>query len=225
MTNQSQASLQKCVPQKCVLCGSENLERIFALKPLRDYFWCQLCDLRFLNPALRLTPEDEESRYLKHQNDIHDPGYQNFVRPLYSEIKARVPAGARGLDYGSGSSSVLATLLKNDGYDISLYDPVFFPEVTWADGEFDFLFACEVAEHFFSPMEQFDRIKSTVRKNGFIAFMTLMYNSNIDFDSWHYRRDPTHVTFYSEKSFRWIAQHFNFSGLTFKGDRVVCFYT
>ncbi len=38
--------------------------------------------------------------------------------------------------------------------------------------------------------------------------MTCFQTDDDRFDNWHYRRDPTHVVFYREYTFDWLAQHY-----------------
>ena len=40
--------------------------------------------------------------------------------------------------------------------------------------------------------------------------MTEPYDEGIDFASWYYKNDPTHVFFYSKNTFEWIKNEFDF---------------
>jgi hypothetical protein len=44
---------------------------------------------------------------------------------------------------------------------------------------------------------------------GWLGIMTSFLTTDDAFESWYYRRDPTHVTFYSEKTFEVIAEQRN----------------
>ena len=35
--------------------------------------------------------------------------------------------------------------------------------------------------------------------------MTNFYDDSINFNDWYYRKDPTHVVFYTEETFKFIA--------------------
>jgi len=41
---------------------------------------------------------------------------------------------------------------------------------------------------------------------GWLALMTCFQTDDARFANWHYRRDPTHVVFYREATFRHIAR-------------------
>ncbi|HEY9569153.1 MAG TPA: methyltransferase domain-containing protein, partial [Thalassobaculum sp.] len=55
------------------------------------------------------------------------------------------------------------------------------------------------------PAEEFDRLGRLLRPGGWLAVMTRFQSDDVPFAGWHYRRDPTHVTFYREATFRRIA--------------------
>lgn len=208
---------------RCPLCKSQSIDSILIDSQKKEYFLCTLCDLRFLNPIQRLGPEEEKQRYLEHNNDIQDPRYQNFANPLGDEIRKRCPLGASGLDFGAGTGPVLASLLTKENYQITLYDPLFHSDRSVLEKTYDFVYAIEVVEHFFEPQIEFLSLKKLVKPKGVLAMMTLLYDSGIDFREWYYRRDPTHVVFYSQQTFEWIGRNFGFGVPQFVGNRIVVF--
>ncbi|PIU01257.1 MAG: hypothetical protein COT74_01775 [Bdellovibrionales bacterium CG10_big_fil_rev_8_21_14_0_10_45_34] len=210
---------------QCILC-KESADLFFTDERTRQsYLHCICCDLRFLNPSFRLDPLDEKDRYLTHNNDVNDSRYQNFVSPLYQLIKANIHSTSTGLDYGCGTGPVLTHLLSADGYDIALYDPYFMPDQSVLDAKYDFIFAVEVAEHFFDPASELLRLKELLKSGGNLMFMTLIYSADIDFGSWYYRRDPTHVCFYSEHTFNWIKEQHGFKSFKNFGNRIAWLYS
>lgn len=188
----------------------------------RVYFQCLECDLLFLSPEQRLSPEQEKQRYLLHNNDIDDPRYQNFVRPLVEIINARHPLPARGLDFGSGTGPVLSHLLRHQGYQMSEYDPFFSKDIGLLQTRYDFIVSCEVAEHFFSPLQEFEKLKTCLKPNGTLALMTQLWQGE-EVHSWYYAKDPTHVVFYSERNLSWLKNFFSFSDLQILDSRKVVF--
>jgi SAM-dependent methyltransferase len=204
----------------CPLClGADT----FALleKDGRRYHACRACELRFVDPASRPSAEAERARYLLHRNDVHDPGYRAFVRPLFEAIRARIEPGAEGLDFGCGPASALGHMLSGAGYAVRRFDPFFAPDPASLARTYDFVAACEVIEHVFSPNAELERLYTLLRPGGWLAVMTLLWTPDVDFASWHYRRDATHVAFYSAATFRWIAARFGFDAPEIAGERVV----
>jgi hypothetical protein len=52
--------------------------------------------------------------------------------------------------------------------------------------------------------------------------MTEIYSEKINFATWYYKNDPTHVFFYTKKTFGWIKNEFNFKSIVFD-KRVIIF--
>jgi hypothetical protein len=171
-----------------------------------------------------LSLAQETQQYLLHDNRVDDPAYQAFVNPLYRELKRHLRPGMLGLDYGAGPGPVTAHLLQQDQVQVSLYDPIFHPDPRSLDRSYSFIYACEVVEHFFAPMKEFKRLRCLLAPNGFLSLMTLQISSQIDFSSWHYRRDPTHVVFYTVRTFQWLQQELGFSSLEVLSPRLVTFH-
>lgn len=97
-------------------------------------------------------------------------------------------------------------MLAEAGFEVTLYDPFFAPDTTALECEYDFIFCCEVVEHFHHPFDEFAKLDSLLRPNGILAILTGMEYPQVDFASWHYRRDPTHVAFYKPETMVQIAQ-------------------
>ena len=69
-----------------------------------------------------------------------------------------------GLDYGCGKGPVITEQLKKKGYEIDLYDPYFYPNETYLDKSYDYIFSCEVFEHFYNPKEELIKLKNILKK-------------------------------------------------------------
>ncbi|HAH33245.1 MAG TPA: methyltransferase, partial [Flavobacteriaceae bacterium] len=69
----------------------------------------------------------EKERYLSHQNDVEDSGFQKFVSPIVRAIKANHSPKDKGLDFGAGTGPVVSKLLEDLNYKMALYDPFFHP--------------------------------------------------------------------------------------------------
>ncbi len=200
----------------CPLCLNSGVSKI-----LPGYFVCPGCDLRYLDPVHHLNASEEEHRYRQHNNDVHDPAYQQFVAPLYHLLKPRLSDHAQGLDFGAGSGPVLAHLFSKEGHPMALYDPFFWPNRACLNQRYDFIVASEVAEHFYHPRQEFQQLQCLLKPGGWLGLMTLLYEPSIDFAAWYYRRDPTHVVFYSRLTMKWLADWMGFGELTCVGERLI----
>lgn len=206
----------------CILCGSEKLSNCLVDK--KTYFSCSGCDLIFLNPEERLSAALEKARYQKHENNVLDQGYQKFVGPLFDSVtKVYLPTHA-GLDYGSGPGSAISHLLGVANYNVQKYDPFFFnqPQIL-KENSFDYIIVCEVAEHFYDPLSEFTKLKTYLKPGGSLFVMTSLVTSAIDFATWSYRRDVTHVCFYSETTCQYLKEKFNFKSVEIKNHQVISF--
>jgi 2-polyprenyl-3-methyl-5-hydroxy-6-metoxy-1,4-benzoquinol methylase len=70
---------------------------------------------------------------------------------------------------------------------------------------YDYVVSCEVFEHFHQPKTEIDRLISLLNQNGCLLIMTILYNDQIDFKTWSYRQDPTHVFIYRKETIEYIA--------------------
>ncbi len=206
---------------ECVLCFSRKTSPIKFSDQSEKYFNCEVCDLRFLDPIYYLSPDEERKRYELHENDINDLDYRNFLRPLYDFVCRTQPQGAYGLDYGAGCGPALAQMLKENGYEMELYDPFFWPEKNVLENRYDFIVLSEVAEHFHHPHKEFLLLKKLLRHKGRLGIMTLLYQEGIGFEEWYYRKDPTHVCFYSAQTFNWMMSNFRLKSFNIQSDRLI----
>jgi SAM-dependent methyltransferase len=204
----------------CPLCAGAGAPICFDESSGKEYSHCRRCDLRFLRPSDRLSLAEERVHYSHHNNDVMDTRYQAFVSPLIDAIKARVRPGSSGLDFGSGPGPVLSKMMRSDGYEVELYDPIFCADERALERTYDFVAMSEVAEHLFDPLFEFKKLHALLKPGGILAVMTLFAPEDAAFAQWYYRRDPTHVVFYSERSFAWIKDNVGFSSVETDSRRV-----
>lgn len=191
----------------CPLCAAPVAGPPFAAHH-RHYHECVGCGLIHVDPADRVTQEEELAHYQLHHNDPNDPRYRTFLNRLALPLAAALAPGAVGLDYGCGPGPTLSVMLRERGYPTAEYDPFFFPDEALLDQQYDFVTCTETAEHFFAPSEEFTRMFGMLRPNGVLGVMTQMVRESEPFESWRYARDPTHVCFYRPETMRWIAARF-----------------
>ena len=188
----------------CPVCRAPSPQPFLTVEG-QDYWSCDICEARFLDPTRRLEPDDERAQYLLHENDPGDPRYRNFLAKLAEPLLQKLRPGMRGLDYGCGPGPALAAMFTEAGYDMSLYDPFFYPDREALEQTYDFITCTEVAEHFHHPADEFDRLDAMLAPGGWLGVMTCFQTDDARFANWHYRKDPTHVVFYREATLRMIA--------------------
>ncbi len=172
----------------------------------KAYYRCPRCRARFLDPARRPTAGAEFAEYEKHQNEPSDPRYRAFLSRLADPLLARLAPHSHGLDFGCGPGPALAAMLEEAGHVVDLYDPFYQPRFQPARDGYDFITCTEVIEHCHHPRDELRRLDGHLKRGGILAVMTCLQSDDARFANWHYRRDPTHVVFYREATFEWIAR-------------------
>jgi len=186
----------------------------------REYWLCLQCRAIFVPAQFHISPDEEVKRYLEHENSLENEGYVQMFEKKISILQAYEIKSA--LDYGCGYEPVLKALLKRQGIEADAYDPNFFPDIH-LDRYYDLVISTETFEHFRSPAQEIERIAERVTPGGILAIMTRFYPAGDEkllpdlFADWFYKRDPTHIIFYSTKTFEWLAKNIGFK-LVFNND-------
>ncbi|PKL86227.1 MAG: methyltransferase [Ignavibacteriae bacterium HGW-Ignavibacteriae-1] len=182
-----------------------------------DFYHCSNCAGYFRPSELLPSREEERERYESHNNDVNDPRFRKFVEPITSSILQNYTPNSKGLDFGAGTGPVIETILKENSFDVALYDPLFhnYPDVL--DEQYDYIACCEVIEHFHNPGFEFDKFSKMLNPQGTLYIMTQLYDSSIDFGSWYYIRDNTHVFIYQKDTMRWIRDKYKYSSMSIEG--------
>lgn len=188
----------------CPLCSSVDVA-FYHQDRMRTYWQCTCCALVFVPPAAHLDAPIEKARYDLHQNDPADSRYRHFLSRLATPLLARLPTNARGLDFGCGPGPALAQMLTEAGMTMRIYDVFYARDATVWKHEYDFITATEVAEHFYAPAQEFERLFAALKPGGWLGIMTKRVSTPAAFVKWHYISDPTHVCFYSEATFQWMT--------------------
>lgn len=204
----------------CPLCSSDA-DIYFQDKSIK-YYHCKTCDAVFEDEDDRPDSSAEKSRYEIHENDVEDKNYQKFVSPITSSILKDFTSYSKGLDFGAGTGPVISKVLSEKGYTITEYDPYFHNYSERLNEKYDYISSSEVIEHFYNPHKEFKLLKSLLKPKGKLYCMTDVYDVSTDFGSWYYKNDPTHVFFYTKKTFEWIKKEFEFLDVKVDG-RLITF--
>ena len=203
----------------CTLCGSDTEK--FKTWRENQYYSCNGCKSIMLDPIDYISERGEKARYEEHNNDVEDKRYQAFVSPIVREVIKDYKKHHKALDFGSGTGPVITKLLRDQDYNIKKYDPFFANNPEVLEEKFDYIVCCEVIEHFHNPKEEFKLLKSLLKAGGSLYIMTSLYSEDIDFLSWNYKDDITHVFFYHKKALEWIKKEFDFSYLKVEKNLII----
>ncbi len=194
----------------CPLCLNHQTLHFHTDKQ-RDYLQCQVCDLVFVPKQQLLSPEQEKSQYDLHQNSPADIGYRQFLSRLVEPLKGRLSATAQGLDFGCGPGPTISIMMSEAGFSMDNYDPFYANHPELLERSYDFITSTEVFEHLHQPSEVIPLLINMLKPGGILGIMTKRWIDKEAFSRWHYKNDPTHVCFYSERTFEWIAAQWDLS--------------
>ncbi len=172
---------------------------------------------------MHLSFEEESKRYSYHQNSNQDQGYVDFLNRLVSPLTKFLPKEFTSLDYGCGPAPTVSRLLKEKGGDVHDYDPLFFPHKNLLNEKYDVVTSTEVVEHFKNPSVSWDELTSLIKPSGVLAVMTQFLPEDVDYQAWWYKNDPTHVVFYNDKTFAFLANRFGLE-IVFKDQKSVVIF-
>lgn len=204
--------------QKCVLCHSQNTEkREITAKPPGTYWFCGNCEYIFRDRSELLNQQEEKIRYELHQNE-DSVGYRRFLAPVVDSVERHIDIKEpqKALDFGCGPVPFLSRIFAEKGLEMAIYDPYFFCNESLLEFQYDLVTSTEVFEHFYEPRKELDLLKKLVKSGGHLVVMTAIPPALEIFKSWAYRREETHVGFFSRKSFQYIANEWGFKILESK---------
>lgn len=191
---------------KCPLCQSGSISEYFHDKK-RVYLECRRCHLVFVPAVHHLTSEAEKAEYDKHQNSPLDQGYRQFLGRCLDPLFELLAETAKGLDFGCGPGPAISVMAEEKGWQVENYDLYYYHQPELLTRSYDFITMTEVIEHLAAPLEVLEILNKSMNNKGILAVMTKRVRDKAAFANWHYKNDPTHISFFSEVTFDWIAAH------------------
>lgn len=191
----------------CKICNS-FVKKIEDKERLVDYYRCSFCGFVFLDDNHRVDREREKSQYDQHNNSLENEGYvrmfEEFIGLSFAPYLENIKTV---LDFGSGPTPVFSELLKRRGLEVDIYDIFYAPQKVYETKSYDLITSTEVFEHLSEPLKIFKLLSQHLNSNGYIAIMTKFPpKEDSEFLKWWYRRDPTHISFFTPKSFEIMAK-------------------
>lgn len=207
------------MPQ-CPLCSSADARLYHEdanRRIQRPYYRCQQCHLVYVPSAFFISVAAEKAEYDLHQNHADDPGYRQFLERFSKPYQGRLqcsfpnslPSDLSLLEFGCGPGPVLAKILEESGYQVSLFDAFYYPDTQQLRMEgYHGISATEVIEHVHSPKQVFEQWLNCLKPGGVLGIMTKLVKDQAAFTTWHYKNDPTHICFFSEPTFAYLAERY-----------------
>ncbi|UJH92129.1 hypothetical protein LZ575_05990 [Antarcticibacterium sp. 1MA-6-2] len=73
---------------RCPLCKGSTID---FYRDEREFARCTVCKAIMLLPRYFLTAEEEEKRYLLHNNNVEDLNYLHFISPITNAVQEDFP--------------------------------------------------------------------------------------------------------------------------------------
>lgn len=187
------------------------------------YHYCPTCEGIFLEESFCVDEHREKKQYDQHHNCLENKGYvqmfEDFLDFFWEDITCKEP---KVLDFGSGPTPVLKSLLQKRNAHVICYDKFYHPDDAFKLHHYDLITSTEVFEHLNNPLQTLTLLATLLPSGGYIALMTLFHDNSFDnFWKWWYRRDPTHITFYTPKTIEVLAHQCGLESVKHDGKRVV----
>lgn len=195
------------MPNLCKIC-TQPTRTITVEADGKQYHWCAECEFIALYDEHMLSPEVVKDRYARHENTMDNEGYvAMFERFIAASIAPYAVNPRTVLEFGCGPGPVLAELLRRRGLTVDVFDPCFAPDPVYEHKMYDVITATEVFEHVSDPVTTLALLVQHLAPGGIIALMTRFHsNDEKQFAKWWYRRDDTHVAFYTTTTMHTLAE-------------------
>jgi SAM-dependent methyltransferase len=192
--------------QACPLCQYTQITP-FSQSENRVYLYCSNCDIVFVPKKYFISTKEEKEKYDHHQNSPKNQGYRDFLNRLIMPLCAHLSSQASGLDFGSGPGPTLSIMMEELGYKMDIYDYFYHNNPKVFEKSYDFITTTEVIEHLHNPYDEILKLWTALKSGGVLGIMTAFRPHDSEFNTWYYKRDLTHIRFFTESSFKWLANH------------------
>lgn len=207
----------------CKICGSNQIKTYKHPRFDMTFHECLHCEVIYKDEKDKISLEDEKKVYELHENSIENEGYVNFLSNFVDSALYPFIKKGRLLDFGSGPEPVLKSILEDRyHFEVDIFDFFYAPKASVFNKMYDGITSTEVFEHLWEPVDALQKLKSILKKDGILAIMTLFHPKNQDiFFDWFYIRDPSHVTFFTPKTFEVMAKKVGMTVIDTNGHRYI----
>lgn len=190
----------------CTICSSDTT--VLHDPQLKVFYHvCDHCGFIYKDPQFHLSHEQELEEYNQHDNSFESKGYVAMFERFINDYIRPLNLSGVGLEFGSGPGPVLKELLTREGYQMHDYDYFYNPNEDYKQRQYDFITSTEVVEHFTTPLQEFTHLTSLLKDGGYLIVMTQFNTYDTEgFLQWWYRREQSHISFYSVKTIQYLAK-------------------
>ncbi len=190
---------------RCHICDEPTL-MFMDQKQQMLYHHCRDCEYIFKHPSVYQDLAEQKARYDLHENEEESEGYRAYFQRFLDFVLPLVQNPKSALDFGCGESILLSSMLEEQGIACDYYDPLYHPEGLSDDKKYDLIVSTEVFEHLHQPREVFESLMKRLNVGGFLAIQTEFHPNEMGaFMHWYYTKDPTHIVFFTAKTFEVLS--------------------
>ena len=206
---------------RCPVCDSNSRYFFRNRETKRPFFRCEKCLYTF---STEQKPNFEEAKgFFKAQwEESPDGGCPDSYPLFYALLESVGRPSLKALDFGCGNGEFIR-FLRNKGIETLGVDPIpvendMKPYVystldELPEKRFDVITAFEVFEHLDRPRDTLSQLLPFLDQNGFVFIATTLTNRALTntrcIPYWLYQKDATHIGFFHERTFEWLAARFN----------------
>jgi len=191
---------------KCPVCQYQSASFTDPASQIR-YHACTECGYIHKDPEYYHDFGSQKRRYDLHQNHPDDPGYRAYFQRFLDMVLPYSARRGRALDFGSGDSDLLASMLGEAGFEVMRHDPIYHPDSAYASEHFDLIVSTEVFEHLDDPLRTLWHLSEHLTPGGHLALQTqFLPATRGEFLTWYYRLDPTHIGFFTPETLEVMAR-------------------
>jgi SAM-dependent methyltransferase len=194
---------------RCLICNQQA--PFFQQDKRRAYYCCEHCGLVFAEPKSHLMLTAERQRYGRAQKASKQRQLSQFVMQLLTQLGELTGEHLQGLNFGRVLDSNSLDKIHAAGHTLNQYDPFFAANLSALQTQYDFVCSYRVFEHFKQPLQEWALLSRLVKPNGWLAISTPLLKDLNLFTKWHYKNNPTHVSFYQHKTFEYLANQGGFT--------------
>ncbi len=191
---------------QCLICGNHTFP-LFDDSLSLEFHVCKHCGYTVKDAKHHLDHQAEKQQYDRHENTSDNQGYVRMFERFLTHAVLPYKQAGDALEFGSGPGPVLYEMLKARGFNARHFDPYYHPDQSHQYQTYDLITTTEVFEHLSQPVHTFKTLIGLLKPGGILAIMTSFRPEKDDaFLSWWYRRDVTHIGFFTLKSFEILAK-------------------
>ena len=193
----------------CHICTQET-ETFVHDKTNIIYYHCKTCAYIFKSAKYHQNFDKQKERYNLHTNDEEDEGYKAYFKRFLDFTLPLVEDPKNALDFGCGKSTILSKMLEEKGVHCDFFDPIYHPHTLKSNKKYDLIVSTEVFEHLHQPKAVFESLLKRLKEGAYLVIQTQFHTNDMEvFKRWYYHQDPTHIVFFTPKTFEVLCEQYH----------------